>query len=270
MTRTNSSNQDQTALITGASGGIGLELARVFAQADCNLVIVARSEQKLADLAAELEAKHGITVNVIVKDLSEPASPDEIYAELQAKGISIDILVNNAGFADYGLFAQSDLDKQLRMMQVNMVTLTHLTRLLVPGMIERGQGKILNLASTAAFQPGPLMSVYYATKAYVLSFSEAIANELKDAGVTVTALCPGPTASGFQTRANMEDSKLVNNQEIMDAATVARAGYQGLMAGDTVVIPGLKNRLLALVPRFLPRDMVAQLTRNVQASIHEN
>jgi short-subunit dehydrogenase len=148
--------------------------------------------------------------------------------------------------------------------------LTHLTRLFLPGMTERGRGRVLNVASTAAFQPGPLMAVYYATKAYVLSFSEAVANELKGTHVTMTALCPGPTKSGFQRRASMEDSKLVSGQKIMDAATVAEVGYQTLMEGKSVVIPGLKNSLLTLVPRFLPRDMVTQLVRDTQASIHEN
>ncbi|MCA9929933.1 MAG: SDR family oxidoreductase, partial [Anaerolineales bacterium] len=197
----------QTALITGASGGIGYELARKIAQQGHNLVVVARSESKLMKLAQDFNKQFGVNVTVMVKDLAQSAAPDEIYNELQANEIDVDILVNNAGFASYGLFHELDRQKELNMMQVNMVALTHLTHLFLPGMVERGYGRILNIASTAAFQPGPLMAVYYATKAYVLSFSEAIANELDGTGVTVTALCPGPTESGFQARAAMEDSK---------------------------------------------------------------
>lgn len=264
------SGHGQTALITGASSGIGYEFAKVFAQNGYDLVLVARSEEKLRQLAGELEKQHAISANVLPKDLSDPESPDELYAELEQAGLAVEVLVNNAGFADYSFFAEADLPKTLNMLQVNVTTLTHLTRLFLPGMLERGMGKVLNVASTAAFMPGPLMAVYYATKAYVLSFSEAIANELKDSGVSVTVLCPGPTKSGFQQRADMEDSKLVNNKEIMDAATVAEAGYQALMDGKTVVIPGLVNNLQTLAPRFLPRDMVAQMVRNAQASVHEN
>ncbi|MCA9922498.1 MAG: SDR family oxidoreductase, partial [Anaerolineales bacterium] len=213
----------QTALITGASGGIGYELARKIAQQGHNLVVVARSESKLMKLAQDFNKQFGVNVTVMVKDLAQSAAPDEIYNELQANEIDVDILVNNAGFASYGLFHELDRQKELNMMQVNMVALTHLTHLFLPGMVERGYGRILNIASTAAFQPGPLMAVYYATKAYVLSFSEAIANELDGTGVTVTALCPGPTESGFQARAAMEDSKLVQSG-LMDAATVAKMG----------------------------------------------
>ncbi|MGL5075792.1 MAG: SDR family NAD(P)-dependent oxidoreductase, partial [Waterburya sp.] len=163
-----------TALITGASSGIGYELAKLFAGDRCNLVLVARSESKLKEIASELTEKFGISVKVIAKDLAVPTSPEEIRQELQTAGITIDVLVNNAGYATYGLFAETELESELKMMQLNMVNLTHLTKLLLPGMLERRAGKILNIASTAAFQPGPLMAVYYASKAYVLSFSEAL------------------------------------------------------------------------------------------------
>lgn len=254
----------KTALVTGASSGIGLELAKQFAGKGYNLVLVARSRDKLAKLADELTQTHGIQAKVLGKDLSDPASPTEVYQQLQQEEVQVDVLVNNAGFATYGFFAELDLNTELQMMQVNIVTLTHLTKLFLPDMLRRKQGKILNLASTAAFQPGPLMAVYYASKAYVLSFSEALANELQGTGVTVTVLCPGPTESGFQARANMEDSKLVSDGGLMTSQTVAQIGYTALMEGKTVVTPGFKNQILSLVPRFLPRNFVTQTVRNMQ------
>ncbi len=258
------STSQQTALITGASGGIGYEFARVLARNGYNLVLVARSEDKLKQLAVDLENNQGITAKVIAQDLATPTAPDELYQTLQNEGVTIDILINNAGFATYGHFVELDLQRELQMMQLNMMTLTHLTGLFGRAMVARKRGKILNVASTAAFQPGPLMAVYYATKAYVLSFSEALANELQGTGVTVTALCPGPTESGFQARASMEDSKLVSGGGLMTSDEVAEVGYQGLMTNKTVVIPGFKNRMLALTPRFLPRNLVTQTVRTMQ------
>lgn len=260
----NTSPPSQTALITGASGGIGYELTKLFASDRYNLVLVARSESKLKQIASELTKQFGIVVTIITKDLASPTSPTEIWQELQTEAITIDVLVNNAGFATYGSFAETELQPELNMMQLNMVTLTHLTKLFLPGMLARQAGKILNVASTAAFQPGPLMAVYYATKAYVLSFSEAITNELQGTGVSVTALCPGATASGFQARANMEDSKLVKNKQIMAADQVAAIGYRGLMNNQAVVIPGYQNKFLALVNRFMPRSLVTKIVRNMQ------
>ncbi len=253
-----------TALITGASSGIGYELSKLFAGDRYNLVLVARSESKLQQIASELTEQFGVRVKVVAKDLSSPTSPKEIWQELQIESITVDVLVNNAGFATYGLFTEAELEPELNMMQLNMVTLTHLTKLFLPEMLARQTGKILNVASTAAFQPGPLMAVYYATKAYVLSFSEALANELQGTGVSVSALCPGPTASGFQAKANMENSKLVKNKQIMDANKVASIGYHGLMNNQTVVIPGYQNKLLALVIRFIPRNLVTKIVRNMQ------
>jgi short-subunit dehydrogenase len=263
----NSQPSKQTALITGASGGIGLELAKIFARHGHNLVIVARSQDKLASQARELASQHDISVKVLAKDLADPAAPRDIYRQLQQESIQIDVLVNNAGFATYGFLAELDLDGELAMMQVNIVALTHLTRLFLPDMLERKRGRILNVASTAAFQPGPLMAVYYASKAYVLSFSEAIANELQGTGVTVTALCPGPTRTGFQARADMEDSKLVQGG-LMDAATVAEAGYKALMQGETVVVPGLLNKLRAFAVRLVPDRVAARFVRKIQEPIH--
>lgn len=251
----------KTALITGASGGIGEEFAKVFAREGYNLVLVARSEDKLLKLANSLQSQYGINAQVLPKDLAVPGSPDEIYTELS--GTQIDALVNNAGYATYGPFIETDLQTELNEMQLNMVTLTHLTKLFLPGMVERGFGQVLNVASTAAFQPGPLMAVYYATKAYVLSFSEAIAKEVEDTGVVVSALCPGPTESGFQQRADMTDSKLVQNG-LMTAQEVAERGYKGLVKGERVVIPGMSNKIGALSTRFVPRDMVTNIVKNMQ------
>ena len=254
----------KTALITGASSGIGYELTKLFARDRYNLVLVARSEAKLQQIDSELTAEFGITVKIIPKDLALPTSPEEIWQELQTEGITIDVLVNNAGFATYGLFANTELEPELKMMQLNMVTLTHLTKLFLPEMLTRKAGKILNVASTAAFQPGPLMAVYYATKAYVLSFSQALANEVERTGVSVTVLCPGPTASGFQARANMENSKLVKDKQIMDAKKVAVIGYQSLIDNQTMIIPGWQNKLLALIVRFIPRNLAVKIVRNMQ------
>jgi hypothetical protein len=256
----------KTTLITGASSGLGLEFARIFAREGFDLVLVARSEGKLTELADELKSKHGTQSTVIGKDLAVPGSPDEVYAEIQQKMITVDVLVNNAGFADYAYFVESDLNKQLQMMQLNIVTLTHLTRLFLPGMNQRGYGRILNVSSTAAFAPGPLMAVYYASKAYVLSFSEAIAAELRGTGVKVTALCPGPTESGFQQRAAMQDSKLVQS-DLMSAETVAEIGYRGLMKGDHMVIPGFMNQVQTFLPRLMPRNMAARVVMNMQQRV---
>jgi uncharacterized protein len=256
----------KTALITGASSGIGYELARLFARDGYNLVLVARNQKQLVQIADELKEKHGVSVKVIAKDLSAVSAPEEVFTELQQESIEIDVLVNNAGVATYGLFSETDLGAELRMMQVNIVTLTHLTKLLLPGMLQRRRGKILNVASTAAFQPGPLMAAYYATKAYVLSFSEALANELHGTGVNVTVLCPGPTESGFQKSAHMEDSKLFSGS-VMGAQTVARIGYRGLMTNKTLVIPGLRNKILVEVVRFVPRNVVTRVVRNLQERV---
>lgn len=258
----------QTALITGASGGIGEALARRLARGGHDLVLVARTESKLQALADELARRHGVSARAMAHDLADPESPRRLVEQLAAAGLRVDILVNNAGFATYGPFAELDLDGELRMLQVNIVTLTHLTRLLLPGMIARGRGRVLNVASTAAFMPGPLMAVYYASKAFVLSFSEALGNELQGSGVTVTALCPGPTSTGFQARAQMERSRLVSGRKIMDVETVAEAGYAGMLRGRPLVIPGLMNRVQAFLPRLIPRSLLPQIVRNAQAQAH--
>ena len=199
----------------------------------------------------------------IARDLSKASAVDEIYEEATAAGMAVDVLVNNAGFPVFGLFVETDLQTELEMLEVNVMALTALAKLFLKGMVERRAGRILNLASTAAFEPGPLMAVYYASKAYVLSFSEALANELRGTGVTVTVLAPGPTRTGFQKRGVMEDSRLVQGN-IADAASVALAGYRGLMAGKTIVIPGFSNKLIPWVVRLSPRGVVTRVVRRMQ------
>jgi short-subunit dehydrogenase len=260
--------QKKTALITGASGGIGLDLARLFAEGGYDVVLVARTESKLKELATELASKHGVSARAVAADLADPAAPAQLMERLKAEGVQVDVLVNNAGYGGYGTFAETELDAELKMIQLNISALTALSKAVLPGMLARKSGRILNVASTAAFQPGPLMAVYYATKAYVLSFSEALANETKGTGVTVTCLCPGPTKTGFQQQAKMEESKLVKGKVMMDSLTVARIGYEALHQGQTVVIPGFMNKMLATSVRFLPRGAVTRLVRNTQERAH--
>ena len=260
----------KTALITGPSFGIGLELARIFAREGYNLVLVARTADRLRQLASELEKAHGTRSLILATDLIEPGASAYVLDQTTRAEIDVDVLVNNAGFGQYGLFAENDLEECLRQIQLNVTTLTHLTRLYLPAMIERARtkqetGRILNVASTAAFQPGPLMAVYFATKAYVLHFSEALANELDGSGVTVTCLCPGATATEFHKRANATGMNLLKFGA-MDAHTVAEDGYRALMAGKSVVISGFKNWLFAQSVRFSPRRMVTAIARKTQES----
>lgn len=250
----------QTALITGASGGIGSELAKLFAKDKYNLVLVARSGARLVQFADELETQFGVSVRTVPLDLSLPEAPQELFDELQRGGIVVDVLVNNAGFGKLGEFAKIPWEDSLGQIQLNITALTNLTRLFLGPMLERRSGRILNVASTAAFQAGPLMSVYYATKAYVLLFSEGLASELRGTGVSVTCLCPGPTDTQFQKRSGVESARLFK-AGVMDAKTVARTGYRGLLKGRTVVIAGLRNRLIAESIRFAPRKAVTAISR---------
>jgi uncharacterized protein len=253
----------KTALITGASSGIGLELAKIFASKGINLILVSRNIIELSRLGTELSGKYKIYVEEIEKDLSVPGSAKQIYDNVKSLGFDIDFLINNAGFGDYGLFHKCDWDKQERMINLNMLTLTHLTRLFLPEMIKRKNGRIMNVASTAAFQPGPLMSVYYASKAYVLFFSEAIANELEGTGITVTALCPGPTKSGFQKAANVEHSKMMDGKSIPDSKKVAEYGYKAMMKGKRVAIQGMINKELAFFSRRAPKKFMLNTVRKI-------
>ena len=252
---------NKTALITGASGGIGYELAKLFAHDHCNLVLVARSGSKLAQLRDEMQRQFGITAKAVTMDLASPSAPQQLFDQLQKDGIAIDALVNNAAYGKFGPFAEMPLEDVTGQIELNIVGLSTLTRLFLPGMIARKSGKILNIASTAGFQPGPLMAVYYASKAYVISFSEAIANELKGSGVSVTCLCPGPTNTGFQSRAGVENSRLFKQFGPMDAKTVARDGYRALMKGKTLTISGFKNLMLAESVRIAPRKLATAISR---------
>ncbi len=254
----------KTVLITGASGGIGYELAKLFAQDRYNLVLVARSENKLNEIKRNFEQNYQVIVKVLGKDLSQPNAAIQIFNELETEEILVDVLVNNAGFGNFGEFVDSSWQKESDMMQVNMIALTQMTKLFLKGMVERRRGKIVNVASTAAFQPGPLMAVYYATKAYVLSFSEAIANELESTGVTVTALCPGATESGFQQASAMEESRLVKGRKLPTAEDVAKYAYKAIEKGEIVAIHGLFNWIAANIIRFLPRKVVTDVVRTMQ------
>ncbi len=255
---------NKTVLITGPTSGIGYELAKLFAKDGYGLVLVARNADKLSNLKEEFEKRYGVLVKVIAKDLVDPAAPDQIYKELKNSSHPIDILVNNAGFGNYGYFLHTDIETELQMIRLNIASLTHLTKLFLPDMVQNTYGKILNVASTAAFQPGPLMAVYYASKAYVLSFSEALSNEFQGTGVTVTALCPGPTKTDFQKRADIEGTRIVHSGLMMDAETVAKEAYRGLMKGKPLVIPGIKNKIAAFSVRLSPRRLVTRIVRSLQ------
>ncbi|RZS92558.1 SDR family NAD(P)-dependent oxidoreductase [Aquimarina brevivitae] len=254
-----------TALITGASSGIGLELAIVFARHNINLVLVARSEEKLQKIKATLESEYPIAVFLIIKDLTKPDAAKEVFETTTSNEITVDYLVNNAGFGDFGKFSENDWEKEKAMIDLNIIALTQLTKLYLPSMLSHNNGKILNVASVAAFMPGPLMAIYYATKAFVLHFSEAIANELNDTNITVTALCPGATKSSFSEVANMKDSKLFKSSNLPSSKTVAEYGYKAMMKGKTVAVHGWKNKLLLFTTRFIPRTIVTKLTRLIQS-----
>ena len=259
------SDKRRTALITGASSGIGYELAKQFAKNHHDLILVARNLQVLHKLADDLANQYSISAWTLSKDLANPTSPFEIFEELEKQSIKVDYLVNNAGFGLQGFFWELDAQSQQDMIQVNVSALTYLTRLFLPGMVQRKSGGILNVASTAAFQPGPLMAVYYASKAYVLSFTQALSNELHGTGVTATVLCPGPTRTGFQKRARLGNARLFR-RGVMDPEPVAEAGYRGLMKGKRIVIPGLTNRLLASSVRTVPTRLILRMVRKLNES----
>lgn len=261
---TTHSKSNATVLITGASSGIGYEFARLFASHGNSLILVARTSAKLEEMKQDLEKRHSIQVVVLPIDLSLPDAAQRIFDYVKKKGLQVDVLINNAGLGDYGRFSEASWDKQAEMIQVNVTALTQLTHLFLPGMLERKSGKIMNVASTAAFQPGPLMSVYYATKAYVLHFTEAISNELRGTSVQVTALCPGPTESGFQVAAKLDGSRLVAQRKLPTSAEVAEYGYRALEEGAVVAIPGFSNRALVWSLRLMPRSLVRILVGKAQ------
>jgi short-subunit dehydrogenase len=253
-----------TALVTGASTGIGREFARLLAADGQHVTLTARDRARLEAVAAELRERHGREAAVIVADLAESGAPEAIVRHVEGAGRDVAVLVNNAGFGSHGPFADADLARELAMIQVNVTALAQLTGLVLPGMVRRRSGRILNVASTAAFQPGPLMATYYASKAFVLSLSEALAEELRGTGVTVTCLCPGPTPTGFQRRAGNEGTRVVSGLIPMtDAASVARAGYRAMRRGARLAVPGLFNRLGVLSVRLGPRRLVTAAVRRM-------
>jgi short-subunit dehydrogenase len=253
------------ALVTGASAGIGRELAHLLAREGHDLVLVARREPELTALAGELKERYGADSRVITSDLSKARAALGIVKEL-GPSTQVDVLVNNAGFGGHGAFYERDRDAELRMIAVNITALTDLTRLLLPGMVERKRGRVLNVASTAAFQPGPFMAVYFASKAYVLSFSQAIAEELAGTGVTVTTLCPGVTETEFQAVAGVEDVPLTKGPLSMTARAVAEAAHKGMTSGKLVVIPGVHNKVGAQATRVAPRRLMLKVVRRLHPS----
>lgn len=249
-------------LITGASSGIGYELSRIFAENGYNLILIARNIERLKSLSAELIKNFNVNVKIIQKDLSIPGSAEEIFNKVDNLNLDVDILVNNAGAGVNGLFHKIDYKKDIEIINLNIISLTILTKLFSKKMIERKKGKILNIASTGSYQPGPYIAVYYATKAYVLSFSEAITNELKDYGISVTTLCPGATKTEFSKRAGKADVKIA-----MDARTVARAAYAGLKNNKKLVIPGINNKVAVVFSKVLPGSITSKIVRKIQQQL---
>ncbi len=254
---------NKTALITGASKGIGKELAYIFAENGCNLVLVARSRDLLAQIKTEIKNKHSVEVHILVKDLCDKKTVLDLYSEVKEKGLEINYLVNNAGFGDYGVFADTPWEIYENMISLNVSALTQLTHLYINDWKGRKEGKILNIASTAAFQPGPMMAVYFATKAFVLNLSESVGREVKKDNITVTALCPGPTSTNFGEISKMNASQLVKNVKIANSRDVAELGYKSMMKGKTTVIHGFMNKLAPFAIRFMPRSWVAKLSEIV-------
>jgi short-subunit dehydrogenase len=254
------STSNKTALITGASSGIGKALAHQFAQDGYQLVLAARGVAKMQALADGLQRTYKVTVTVIAADLETHDGAAGLHADIKGRDIVLSALVNNAGYGAFGEFKDSALMSELAMMQLNMNTVVVLTKLFLPDLLAT-RGKILNTASTAAFQPGPYMAVYYATKSFVLSFSEAIASELEDTGVTVTALCPGPTASGFQDKADLGNSALIKGKKLPTSEEVAALGYRAMQRGQRVYIPGFINWAMAQSMRLTPRNLATKVVK---------
>jgi short-subunit dehydrogenase len=258
----------QLALITGASSGIGYELALIFASRGVDLILVSRDAEKLKEVSEALSSQYKISVMHLAKDLSDINQTKQVFDFVVQGGLKVDYLVNNAGFGVYGEFLNTDVEKEISMINLNVTALTYLSKMFGKLMAQNKKGRILNLASTASFSPGPLMAVYYATKAYVLSFSQALQNELAPYGVKVTTLCPGPTISGFQKAANMEYSKLIVGQKLPTSREVAQFGYDSMMRGRGVVIHGFFNWLKVEILTSLPRGVALKLIRFYQGSKH--
>jgi len=253
-------------LITGASGGIGHDLAILAAADGKNLVLVARSADKLDQLSETIRKNNKSEVIPIALDLSEEVGVNKLISEITLKDLNIDTLINNAGFGDFGDFAKADLTKNMEMIRLNISTLTQLSHFALQRMLKAGRGRILNVASTASFMPGPGMAVYYASKAYVLSFSEALTRELKGTGVSVTTLCPGPTDTSFASAAGLGKSLMHRMLPPATSMQVAKAGYKAMIKGRAIEIPGFVNKLSTMAPRFSPRSII----RNMIYGIHKN
>ncbi|HBF87681.1 MAG TPA: short-chain dehydrogenase [Bacteroidales bacterium] len=253
------------ALVTGASGGIGYELAKLLAKDTHNLILVARNKNKLEEVKAELlKINEKIDVRFIPKDLSENNSAEFIKSEIDKQGLCVDTIINNAGFGDFGKYWETSFEKEAQMIRLNILTLTQITKLFLPDMIQRKSGKILNVASVAAFMPGSYMTVYYATKAFVLSYTEGLAGELRGTGVCVSALCPGPTKTDFENKASLDGSDLFKKMPVASAESVAKIGYKRLQKGKVITITGFINKLSVLSVRFAPRCLVRNLVRKIQ------
>jgi hypothetical protein len=252
------------ALITGASTGIGREFAYLCAHSGYDVLLTARSQSRLEELASDVRQRTGRKAFPLPIDLADPASPRQLYNQVASLDVAVEVLINNAGFGLVGRFWELDEGEQMQMVQLNMGALTHLTRLFLPDFIARRRGYILNVASTAAFQPGPLMSVYYASKAYVVSFSEALHNEARDHGVKITCLCPGPTTTEFDKRSGASGTKLFKEGKAMSALSVAQIGWEALQTGKPLVVAGGLNALMAFLTRFAPRQLAASIARSMQ------
>jgi len=261
---TSSTTEHGYALITGASKGLGAEMARQLAAEGWNLVLVARSKGELDALASGLVEKHGVKAIALVEDLGKPGSADRLWSQVSAANLFVEVLINNAGFGLLGAFRDTPIERELEMLQVNVATLTHLTKLALPAMLERKRGFIMNVASTAGFVPGPFMSVYYASKAYVLSLSEALHAELDGTGVVVSALCPGATRTEFAQTARSSESKLFKRGHVMEAGPVVKAGLAGMFRGAAVVVPGLQNKIMIQSLRLAPRAVTRGIAGGMQ------
>jgi uncharacterized protein len=253
----------ETVFITGASSGIGLQLAKLFANDGSRLVLLSPDQERLEAVAEELRRTFGVEVLVLIKDLTDPAAPQAIFDQLASQGIDVDVLVNNAGFGALGHVVDLPVDRQMNMIQVNVMAVTHLTRLFLPKMVERNRGGILNLGSTGSYQPGPNAAVYYASKAFVLSFTEALAEELSQTNLHITCMTPGPTKTAFGADSGMETT-LVFRYNSMDVVTVARLGHRGFRRGKVIVAPGIVNRFMTFLVRIVPRSVARKVVMAIQ------
>lgn len=267
---TNDHAGHRIALVTGASAGIGRALALELARRGWHPVLVARRRERLEELAHQIGADHGVTPRVVDADLAPDDGPDGVVERIREQGLEVGLLVNNAGLGQFGPYTELDGEREQTQVHVNVVALTRLTRLILPGMVERGRGRVLNVASTAAFFPGPLMAVYYASKAYVLSYSVALAEETRGTGVTVTCLCPGPVETEFQAIAGTDHSKLHRNSVVLDVDRVAAEGVEATLAGTALHVPGLANKANAFASRLFPRTFLARAVRLFQAPTVED